>query len=201
MQVSCVLCHAAGGQYQARIRSLCQFFNSTDMLLEVALLEEDDTGWTMLPYSATGTSPRSSPAAVGDVVEEEVFEYERYLPLRGWSPDHLKGLDPHRYCRQRSSGKGSTTFPKVQLPQVGTHAEAAGPLAPAAAWPIAVVFKAVLWCRHERCLCCVYQIHWQIDMTYLYWRGVAVQQSLQSCIFTCVCVSGRQPANPCLACV
>lgn len=119
-----VLLRCAGGQYSARIRSLCQFFNSTDMTLEVALLEEDDSTWTVLPYSASagGGSPGSGPKrpAVGDVMEEEVFEYERYLPLRGWSPDHLKGLDPHRYCRQRDGSRGSSSFPKVQLPQVSS---------------------------------------------------------------------------------
>jgi hypothetical protein len=108
----------AGGQYQGRIRSLCQFFNSTDMLLEMALLEEDDSSWTLLPHS--GSSSGSRPAAVGDVAEEEVYEYERYLPLRGWSAEHLSGLtDPRHYMWQSNGNKGSSSFPKVALPQVG----------------------------------------------------------------------------------
>lgn len=109
-----------GGQYSARIRSLCQFTNNTDMVLEVALLEEDDTSWTVLPSTAIagGTTGQKRPA-VGDVMEEEVFEYERYLPLRGWSADHLKGLDPHRYSRNRDGSRGTTSFPKVPLPPVG----------------------------------------------------------------------------------
>jgi vacuolar protein sorting-associated protein 13A/C len=107
---------------------LCQFFNATDMALEVALLEEDDsTSWTLLPATAApgqgsgsggGGGGGSAPAAVGDVAEEEVFEYERYLPMRGWSPDHLGGLDPRRYSRFRNGAASSIGFPKVPLPQV-----------------------------------------------------------------------------------
>jgi vacuolar protein sorting-associated protein 13A/C len=113
-----------GGQYHGRIRSLCQFFNATGMLLEVALLDEDDAAsWLLLPLSASSSAGASQQgpggaAAVGDVIEEEVFEYERYLPLRGWSPDHLKGLDPRRYSRFRNGSHSSVSFPKVQLPQV-----------------------------------------------------------------------------------
>lgn len=88
-------------------------------MLEVALLEEDDSAWTLLPYTAGGgSSPGQKRPAVGDVVEEEVFEYERYLPLRGWSPDHLKGLDPHRYSRHKDGSRGSSSFPRVPLSQV-----------------------------------------------------------------------------------
>jgi hypothetical protein len=57
---------------------------------------------------------------VGDVAEEEVYEYERYLPLRGWSAEHLSGLtDPRHYMWQSNGNKGSSSFPKVALPQVG----------------------------------------------------------------------------------
>jgi hypothetical protein len=93
------------------------------MLLEVALLEEDDSSWTLLPHSSSGSGAASKAAAVGDVVEEEVFEYERYLPLRGWSADHLSGLtDPAHYMWQSNSNRRSSTFPKVALPQVGALA-------------------------------------------------------------------------------
>lgn len=135
----------AGGQYQGRIRSLCQFFNSTDLVLEVALLQDDDTSWTLLPQqqqqqsssaggasfssaagrlsgssqqAASAASLSSSSGRVGDVVEEEVFEYERYLPLRGWSPDHLSSLDPRQYCRSRNGSHGTNSFPRVPLPPV-----------------------------------------------------------------------------------
>lgn len=109
----------AGGQYQGRIRSLCQFFNSTDLVLEVALLQDDDTSWTVLPQSASQASSRSSSQAmVGDVVEEEVFEYERYLPLRGWSADHLSSLDPRQYSRFRNGSKSTSAFPRVPLQPV-----------------------------------------------------------------------------------
>jgi hypothetical protein len=109
----------AGGQYQGRLRSLCQFHNSTDLVLEVALLEDSSDSWNYLPITAGfNSSSSSSKATIGEEVEEEVFEYERYLPLLGWSADHLKGLDPHRYSRDRTGRRGTTTFPKVPLPQV-----------------------------------------------------------------------------------
>lgn len=122
---------AAGGKYQARLRSLCQFTNATDMALEVALLEEEDAAWTLLPHAAGSAAAGSLSGAsggrpaLGDVVEEEVFEYERYVPLRGWSADNLRGLDPHRYSRQRDGRRGTDTFPKVPLPQVRGLAVAA----------------------------------------------------------------------------
>lgn len=67
----------AGGQYQGRIRSLCQFFNSTDMVLEVALLEEEDSlTWTLLPTTASQAPAQAGAAAsVGDVMEEEVRKH------------------------------------------------------------------------------------------------------------------------------
>jgi hypothetical protein len=110
---------AAGGQYQGRIRSLCQFFNTTDLLLEVALLQDDDTAWTLLPTTASqGPLQSGSKANLGEVVEEEVFEYERYLPLRGWSPNHLSSLDPRQFSRYRSGAHSSSNFPRVPLPAV-----------------------------------------------------------------------------------
>jgi hypothetical protein len=59
-----------------------------------------------------------SSVAAATQAEEEVFEYERYLPLRGWSGDHLRGFDPHHYSRQRNGARGSDTFPRVALPEV-----------------------------------------------------------------------------------
>jgi vacuolar protein sorting-associated protein 13A/C len=110
---------AAGGQYQGRIRSLCQFFNTTDLLLEVALLQDDDTAWTLLPTTASqGPLQTGLKANLGEVMEEEVFEYERYLPLRGWSPNHLSSLDPRQFSRYRSGAHSSSNFPRVPLPAV-----------------------------------------------------------------------------------
>jgi vacuolar protein sorting-associated protein 13A/C len=123
----------AGGQYQGRIRSLCQFYNSTDLVLEVALLQDEDTAWTMLPTTASQSSRSSSQANVGEVTEEEVFEYERYLPLRGWSPNHLSALDPRQFSRFRNGSNGTSSFPRVPLPQVslktlGRLTSACGPV-------------------------------------------------------------------------
>jgi vacuolar protein sorting-associated protein 13A/C len=55
---------------------------------------------------------------VGEVTEEEVFEYERYLPLRGWSPNHLSSLDPHQFSRYRNGSHSISAFPRVPLPPV-----------------------------------------------------------------------------------
>jgi vacuolar protein sorting-associated protein 13A/C len=111
-----------GGQYQGRIRSLCQFYNATDLVLEVALLQDDDTSWTLLPTSASSSSSRpGGPGNVGDVVEEEVFEYERYLPLRGWSASHLSALDPRQFSRFRNGSNGTSSFPRVPLAPVSVQ--------------------------------------------------------------------------------
>lgn len=53
-----------------------------------------------------------------DVVEEEVFENERYIPIRGWSSRNLNPLtDRKRYSLGRNSGAQSVSeIPKIQLP-------------------------------------------------------------------------------------
>ena len=138
--------------------------NVTDLLLEVAILEDHDSGYTVIPHVSTGGSSgspsltaissgsrsslppagpgRKSPlslgpagtssmgvssggfgetssSAVGEAAEEQVFEYERYLPLRGWSYTHLLPSDPKRYSRLASGGRSSDELPKIMLPQVG----------------------------------------------------------------------------------
>lgn len=50
-------------------------------------------------------------------MEEEVFENERYMPIRGWSSRNLLPTDRSRFTHGRSQGAQSTTeFPKVHLP-------------------------------------------------------------------------------------
>jgi vacuolar protein sorting-associated protein 13A/C len=46
-------------------------------------------------------------------VEELVFENERYLPLRGWSPSNLLATERRRYSR---AGQSYSIFPNVPLP-------------------------------------------------------------------------------------
>lgn len=91
-------------------------------MLEVSLLEDDDSSWTMLPQAASqgipGRAGSSLGGAGGGEVEEEVFQYERYLPLRGWSADHLSALDPREYSRYRNGANSTSNFPKVPLSAV-----------------------------------------------------------------------------------
>lgn len=47
-----------------------------------------------------------------------MFEYERYVPLRGWSPNNLLAVDPSRYSRSRSGAHSTNSFPAVALPMV-----------------------------------------------------------------------------------
>lgn len=95
------------------------------------MLQDEDTSWTMLPTSASsqqqGSSRAGGQGSVGEVVEEEVFEYERYLPLRGWSASHLSSLDPYQFSRNRNGSRSSSAFPRVPLPQVSVLGAAAQP--------------------------------------------------------------------------
>jgi hypothetical protein len=153
----------AAGCYQLYLRSLCCFVNDTDLLLEVAILEDQDSGYTVIPHMSTGGSTssqslsaisssssrgnlppvgpgRKSPlplgpggsssfssggfgdasgGTVGETAEEQMFEYERYIPLRGWSYTHLLPSDPKRYSRLATGGRSSDELPKIMLPQVG----------------------------------------------------------------------------------
>ncbi len=53
-----------GGTRQELLRSLCQFVNTTKLPLEVALLEEPDDSWTMLPLAhSSAAGVRSLPTA------------------------------------------------------------------------------------------------------------------------------------------
>ena len=51
------------------------------------------------------------------MVEEDVFEHERYVPLFGWSHKHLLPTERKRYNRLRQAGgRSSSSFPAVELP-------------------------------------------------------------------------------------
>lgn len=52
-------------------------------------------------------------------VEEEVFENERYIIIRGWSPRNLLPTDRARfsYGRSQPASASTTEFPKVPLPK------------------------------------------------------------------------------------
>eukprot|EP00887_Chlorella_sp_A99_P001951 scaffold18.g1951.t1 len=102
-------CVAAGVRREV-LRSLCQVSNTTALPLEVCLVDEDeDAGWQEVAARAGSVSGSLS----ADLVEEEVFENERWLALKGWSPANLLPTDPPRYQYARGGG---STFPTVHLP-------------------------------------------------------------------------------------
>lgn len=67
------------------------------------------------PCSLSACSAQSPP------VEEEVFENERFLPLRGWSSRNLLPTDRHRFSggRNQPAAESTTGFPKIHLPDGG----------------------------------------------------------------------------------
>ncbi len=101
--------------HETSLRAPAQFVNSTDMLLEVSLYDDEDASWQVLPTARGATQQNAS---IGEVVEEEVFEYERYVPMLGWSPNNLMPVDPNRYSRARNGSRSSSDFPSISLPRV-----------------------------------------------------------------------------------
>ncbi|KAK9834254.1 hypothetical protein WJX81_000411 [Elliptochloris bilobata] len=103
-----------GGSKRELLRALCQVENGTELALEVALAElppgerprSDDGGST----GAAQPSPRA------DVVAEEVFENERFMPLRGWGArGNLLPGERGRFST-RSGARSWPDFPDVRLP-------------------------------------------------------------------------------------
>ncbi|KAK9819963.1 hypothetical protein WJX72_004515 [[Myrmecia] bisecta] len=127
------------GVKRETLRALCQVVNTTELRLEVALAEVADPEWQVLPRGASlaGRSlsltggPRSATSSASDlartststprseVVEEEAFENERYIPLRGWdaySGPMLLPTDRRRFTKREGS-QSSSQFPEVNLPE------------------------------------------------------------------------------------
>ena len=65
-----------------------------------------------------GGASTSREASSGSVMEIEVFENERYLPLKGWgSKGHLLPTDRSKYSLGRRNAKSQMDFPVYPLPQ------------------------------------------------------------------------------------
>lgn len=72
---------------------------------------------TVCLYVCTCLTLADSPTSlINQVVEEEVFESECFVPLRGWSHTHLLAGDRQRFNRGRTGGGDSSSFPQLTLP-------------------------------------------------------------------------------------
>lgn len=56
-----------------------------------------------------------APPSIETQFDEEVFENQRYMPLRGWSPNFLSRLERQRFS-DRLGVRSSASFPEVPLP-------------------------------------------------------------------------------------
>ncbi|CAM6084054.1 unnamed protein product [Calypogeia fissa] len=94
------------------MRSLVSVKNGTDFDLEVSL------AMINILRTAQGTQNSGENDVIGEVVEEEFFENERYQPIVGWGskwPGHLLPTDPGRYSA-RDYTNPLKEFPDLKLP-------------------------------------------------------------------------------------
>ncbi|KXZ49125.1 hypothetical protein GPECTOR_23g54 [Gonium pectorale] len=110
----------SGGAVVELLRSRAVLRNGTGLPLEVALAFSGPTA-AAVATAGGAMSGRSGAMALGPdgrplPVCEEVFETQRYLPLRGWSCMNLLPHESRAYSRDSRGGGGSGTFPLVPLP-------------------------------------------------------------------------------------
>ena len=76
------------------------------------------SGLTAAAFASHASSGSVSSVTSADLVEEEVFESERWLSLKGWGADNLRPGDPGHFVHMQMS---SERFPEVIpcLPQLG----------------------------------------------------------------------------------
>ena len=53
---------------------------------------------------------------VNDTAEESVFEHERVIFLKGWSPSFLLPTERKRFSRTSDGAASNMEFPEVQCP-------------------------------------------------------------------------------------
>jgi hypothetical protein len=106
----------AHGTRRELLRALCQLVNTTELTLEAALIEVEDSDWHMV----AARSGSVSAAVSADSVEEEVFENERFArggALSGqgaaWSASNLASGDPRHF---QYALHDTDSFPKVDPP-------------------------------------------------------------------------------------
>ncbi|KAL4443584.1 hypothetical protein ABPG75_011321 [Micractinium tetrahymenae] len=103
----------ANGTRREVLRALCQVVNSTELTLEVCLVDVEDSDWQMVAARSGSLSGTFS----ADSVEEEVFENERFARSATgaqWAAANLRPEDPRRY---QYALQQSDAFPKVDPPR------------------------------------------------------------------------------------
>lgn len=76
-------------------------------------VQSNDTTATRPTTYAAAAASAAPPAGSLAPVDEEVYENQRYMPLRGWGAGNLLPTERKRYSR---AGHSYSTFPLVPLP-------------------------------------------------------------------------------------
>ncbi len=61
-----------------------------------------------------------------DITEETVFEHERVIFLKGWSPKYLLPTERKRFSRSSDGASSDMEFPDIQCPS-GERSHPGGP--------------------------------------------------------------------------
>eukprot|EP00210_Caulerpa_lentillifera_P006209 g5933.t1 len=98
-------CFEDKGRYET-IRNPCVFVNSTSFDLQVRLVQEGEYGSVHNFHVMT---------PVQEIVEHEIFESERYLPVVGWKS--RMAIDRKRYSLDSKGIRQYSHFPNIDLPK------------------------------------------------------------------------------------
>ncbi|DBB13386.1 TPA: hypothetical protein ACH3X3_005119 [Trebouxia sp. C0006] len=119
-------CSFRDGVKNEVLRSLCQLVNTSELALEVCVVDLAESDWQMLPRQARSISSDqvqmqhqqslSKRGSGVNVTEEQLFEHERFMPLAGWSSRRLLPTERNRYSRQEDGMNSTNTFPQIRLP-------------------------------------------------------------------------------------
>ncbi|KAK9908805.1 hypothetical protein WJX75_003140 [Coccomyxa subellipsoidea] len=104
-----------GGVKREVLRSLCQLVNDTQLRLEVALVGDSSRSRSSSASSSRGFGRQESMReSQSDAKEEEIFENERFLPIKGWG--NSLPTERKRYST-RDGSQSAAEFPSLPLPQ------------------------------------------------------------------------------------
>ncbi|KAK9827173.1 hypothetical protein WJX74_009221 [Apatococcus lobatus] len=105
------------GLKQERLRTLCQVVNSTSLTLEVSVVQTHPSQQPSpaAPSQNSRQSPRPrNSGGVRDMAEDTVFEHERVIFLKGWSPKYLLPTERKRFSRSADGASSDMEFPDIQ---------------------------------------------------------------------------------------